>query len=216
MNKDSKMEYLIPATGILIGLPVLFWALGDFSRRTVLKESLSLLFILSFSLMLGQFFLGRGNRNIVMRFKMSTVLRYHKVIAYTIVGVFLMHPFLIVFPRYFESGVTPMEAFTTMITTFESLGIVFGLSAWFLLLVLGLTSLLRNKLPLRYKHWRVFHGIVSMLFISVATYHAIDLGRHTNLALSMYMIVLAVSGILLLVKTYIVKPSKIGSGHGVE
>lgn len=209
MNKNSKIDYLIPATGIFIGLPLLFWALGDFPRRTVLKESLSILFILSFCLMLGQFFLGRGNKNIIMRFKMINVLKFHKVIAYTIVSVFLVHPFLIVVPRYFESGVTPMEAFTTIITTFNSTGIVLGLIAWFLLLVLGITSLIRNKLPMKYITWRYFHGILSILFISFATFHAIDLGRHTNLAMSIYMIILAVSGVALLLKTYTKSPNKL-------
>jgi predicted ferric reductase len=209
MNKNSKIDYLIPATGIFIGLPLLFWALGDFPRRTVLKESISILFILSFSLMLGQFFLGRGNRSIVKRFKMGTVLRYHKVIAYSIVGVFLVHPFLIVVPRYFESGVTPMEAFITIITTFDSLGVVLGLIAWFLMLLLGITSFIRKRLPLKYITWRYCHGIFSILFISFATFHVIDLGRHTNLAMSVYMIILAVSGVVLLLITYSKVPDKL-------
>lgn len=216
MNKNSKIDYLIPATAIFIGLPLLFWALGDFPRRTVLKESISILFLLSFSLMLGQFFLGRSNKSIITRFKMSNVLKFHKVIAYTIVSVFLLHPFLIVVPRYFESGVTPMEAFTTIITTFNSLGIVLGMIAWFLMLVLGITSLFRNKLPMKYITWRYFHGILSILFISFAAFHALDLGRHTNLAMSIYVIILAVSGILILLKTYFFKPSKLGSSNGVN
>lgn len=209
MNKNSKTDYLIPATLIFIGLPLLFWALGDFPRRTVLKESISILFLLSYSLMLGQFFLGRGNRSIVKRFKMSTVLRYHKVIAYTIVGVFLVHPFLIVVPRYFESGVTPMEAFITVITTFDSLGVVLGLIAWFLMLLMGITSFMRKRLPVKYITWRYFHGILSILFISFATFHAIDLGRHTNPAMSIYMIFLAVSGAALLLITYTKMPDKL-------
>ena len=180
------------------------------------KNLFQFCFILSFSLMLGQFFLGRSNKSIITRFKMSNVLKFHKVIAYTIVSVFLLHPFLIVVPRYFESGVTPMEAFITIITTFNSLGVVLGIIAWFLMLILGITSLIRNKLPMKYKTWRYFHGILSILFISFAAFHALDLGRHTNLAMSIYIIILAVSGILLLLKTYFFKPSKLGSTNGIN
>ncbi len=209
MNKQTKTDYLIPATAIFIFLPLLFFVLGDFPSRTVLKDSFSILFILSFSLMLGQFFLGRSNRSIVKKFKMSNILKFHKAIAYTIVSVFLLHPFLIVVPRFFESGVTPMEAFTTIITTFTSTGIVLGLIAWFLMLILGITSLIRNKLPMKYITWRYFHGILSILFISFAVFHVTDLGRHSNLAMSIYMIILAISGVALLLITYTKVPNKL-------
>jgi len=47
-----------------------------------------------------------------------------------------------------------------------------------------------------------------MALLAVATWHVLDLGRHSNLAMSMYFIILAVSGELLLLKTYILKPAK--------
>jgi predicted ferric reductase len=76
------------------------------------------------------------------------------------------------------------------------------------MLVLGILSLLRKKLPMKYTNWRILHGILAMLFIAAATWHVVDLGRHTDLAMSIYMIILAVSGVLLLLKTYILKPLK--------
>ncbi len=193
--------------GIFIGLPILFWAMGDFPRRTYLKESLSILFILSFCLMLGQFFLARSNRSGVSGIKMSLVLKIHKAIGYIFVSVLLIHPFLIVVPRYFESGIEPIEAFTTIITTVDSLGIVLGIVAWSLMLILGITSLIRRRLPMTYGTWRIFHGILSIVFISVATWHAVDLGRHTDLAMSAFLITLAASGILLLLRIYFFNPS---------
>jgi len=174
--------------------------------RTVLKDSISILAILSFFLMLGQFFLARSNKNILKEFKMSNVLKVHKFIGYVFVPILLVHPFLIVVPRYFESGVSPADAFLTLITTFDSLGVVLGMIAWGLMILIGITSLFRNKLPLSYKAWRVFHGILSISFIALATWHATNLGRHTNIPMSVLMITLAGMGILLLLKTYILKP----------
>lgn len=203
MRDYTKNLYLLPVTLGFLGLPVLFWALGDFPRRTVLKESLSLLTILAFCLMLGQFFLARTTRGLLKDLKMSTVIKIHKVIGYLFVAVLLVHPFFVVLPRYFEAGVAPMEAFITMLTTFDSTGLVVDMVAWCLLLLLAVTSLIRNKLPMKYTTWRLWHDIVSMVFISLATWHAIDLGRHTDRALSIYLSILAVSGILLLLKIYI-------------
>jgi predicted ferric reductase len=208
MPEIRKMNTVVPAVAVFVGLPVLFWALGDFPRRTVLKESFSMGTLLAFSLMLGLFFLTRGSRNTVTHFTMRTTVTLHKVIGYIVVAVLLLHPFFIVIPRYFESGIAPKEAFITMVTTWESPGVVLGIIAWCLMLILGVTSLLRKRLPMKYTTWRIMHGILAILFVVLATWHAIDLGRHTDRAMSTCMIVLAGCGILLLVKTYILKPSK--------
>jgi len=208
MTETRKKNTLVPAVFVFVGLPVLFWALGDFPRRTVLKESLSMGTLLAFSLVLGTFFLTRGNRAAVTSLTMRTTVTLHKVIGYVAVAVLLLHPFFIVIPRYFESGVAPKEAFVTMITTWQSPGIVWGIVAWCLLLILGVSSLLRKRLPMKYTTWRVVHGVLAVLFIVSATWHAVDLGRHMNRPMSVYIIVLAGCGVLLLVKTCILKPSK--------
>ncbi len=63
--------------GILffLALPLLFWALGDTPRRSFLKEIISILTLLAYFLMLGQFFLSRGNRGMLKPHKMGKVLR---------------------------------------------------------------------------------------------------------------------------------------------
>ena len=208
MDEYIKKYNLRAALLIFIVLPILFLVLGDFPWRTVFKESLSIIFILTFFLMIGLFFITRGNDSVVKSFGMSNLIKYHKYIGYFCVSVFLIHPFLLVVPRYFESGIDPTEAFFTIITTFESRGVVLGIIAWCLMLILGITSFLRNRLPMKYTTWRYFHGVLVMLFILLATWHMVDLGRHTDLIMSIYVIILAVSGISLLLKTYILKPVK--------
>jgi len=203
VREFPKKRILVSIAAIFIGLPLLFWAVGDVPRRTVLKESLSLLTLLAFCLMLAQFFLARTSRGLLKDLKMGTVIKIHKVIGYLFVAVLLVHPFFVVLPRYFEAGVAPMEAFVTMLTTFDSVGIVVGIVAWCLLLLLAITSLIRKKLPMEYTTWRLWHGIMALVFISLATWHAIELGRHTDRAMSIYMSILAVSGILFLLKTYV-------------
>jgi predicted ferric reductase len=182
------------------GMPLLIWAMGNLPARTMLKESLSVMTILAFCQMIGQFFWARTNRSAVSGLKMSMVLKYHKFIGYTFVTIMIFHPFYLVFPRFFESGVSPVDAFITIITTLNQ-GVVLGIIAWCLMLILGITAFARKKLPMKYKTWRVFHGILAMLFISTAAWHAIDLGRHSNLAMSIFISMLTAGGILLLLKT---------------
>ncbi len=196
--------------GILffLALPLLFWALGDTPRRNFLKEIISILTILAYFLMLGQFFLSRGNKKVLKPHKIGKVVNLHKVIGYIFVSVLLAHPFLIVVPRFFEAGIAPGEAFTTIITTWDSQGIILGMVAWTLMLILGLTSAFRKRLGMKYTIWRVFHGLLSIAFITLATWHAMDLGRHTDLPMSLYMGAVAGIGVLLLLKTYLFNPAK--------
>jgi predicted ferric reductase len=205
MDNKIRIYNRIAAILIFIGLPVLFWALGDTPRRSNLKEAISILTLVAFSMMLAQFYLARTNRQILKEHKMSKVINWHKVIGYTFVGVLLFHPILIVVPRYFESGVEPKEAFTTMITSFDNYRIILGMIAWGLMLIIGITSMFRDKLPMSYLTWRVIHGILSAIFIGTATWHATSLGRHAGNPMSVFMIIVATGGVLLLLKTYFTK-----------
>lgn len=194
-------------------VPLLIWALGDAPRRGFLKEGISVLTILAYFLMLGQFFLSRGNKRILKPHRMGKVVKLHRYIGYIFVSVLLLHPFLIVVPRYLEAGIAPEDAFTTMITTWNSQGIVLGLVAWSLMLILGITSAFRLRLGMKYTTWRVFHGILSIVFIFLASLHALDLGRHTDLPMSIYMGVMAALGVLQLIRLYILNATKNASIH---
>ena len=205
--KLSAQAYTISAAlAVFIGLPLLFYALGDVPRRSLLKESISVLTLLSFTLMLGQYFLARSNETILSLFKPLHIQKVHKVIAYGAVGVILVHPFLVVMPRFFEAGVKPLDALITMLTTFDSLGVLLGLAAWALLLVLGVTAMFRTRLikrfKIKYRSWRYFHGFMAVTFTVLGIWHAIELGRHTDTAMAAFFIVIALVGGLLLAKLY--------------
>lgn len=208
MRRDMKTYNRLAGILFFLALPLLFWALGDAPRRTLLKDSISILTILAYFLMLGQFFLSRGNKKVLKAHKMGKVVNLHKIIGYIFVSILLVHPFLIVVPRFFEAGIAPGEAFSTIISTWDSQGIILGMIAWGLMLILGLTSVFRKRLGLKYTTWRMFHGLLSIAFISLASWHAMDLGRHTDLPMSVYMGVIATLGVLLLSRTYVFQLSK--------
>ena len=202
-----KSNFLIRAVVVFFGIPLFILALGDFPRRSLLKESLSIMTILAFCGMIGLFFMARTNRYALKDLTTSSLMKIHKVIGYICVTVLLFHPVFIVVPRFFESGVTPVDAFITIITTLNQ-GVVLGMMAWCLMLILGISALARNKLPMEYKTWRIFHGIVAILFISVAAWHVINLGRHSSLAMSIFITLLATCGVWLTGKQYLLKTLK--------
>lgn len=206
MRFSAQFYAITAAVAVFTGLPLLLYTLGDVPSRTILKEAISLLTLLAFSMMLGQFFLARSNETLLSLFKPPKIQKVHKVIAYSAIGVIFLHPALIVLPLYFEGGIKPWDAFVTMIFEFDSLGIVLGLIAWVVLVVLGVTVFFRRKLiphfKLRYRGWRYFHGALAVSFTILALWHSIELGRHTDIAMSVFFITLAALGFAMLAKMY--------------
>ncbi|MFA9390970.1 MAG: ferric reductase-like transmembrane domain-containing protein [Prolixibacteraceae bacterium] len=212
MEKRLRIYNVIGAIVVFVGIPVLLYTLGEYPRRSILKETISLMTILAFSLMLLQFFLARSNNYLLKVHKMASVVKVHKFIGYFFITILLVHPFLIVLPRFFESGVDPKDAFLTLITSFDRSGVILGMLAYATMLLIGLTSFFRKKLPITYKTWRIFHGILSVIFIGLASWHVLSMGRHINLAITVYILVLSILGVQLLLNTYFSNSSKKAGG----
>lgn len=206
MKLSAQTYAVIAGLAIFIGLPLLFYTLGGAPRRTYLKEGISLLTLLAFTMMLGQFFLARSNETLLSLFKPPQIQKFHKYIAYSAVAIILLHPVLIVLPRALEGGIKPWDAFVTMITDLGNLGIVLGLIAWVLLLVLSVTAFFRRpiikRLSTHYRGWRYFHGGLAVTFTVLALWHSIALGRHTDVAMSVFFITLAALGFAMLAHMY--------------
>ncbi len=201
---------------IFTGGPLFIWGMGRMTERSFLKESLSILTILAFFQVISQFYLSRSNGPAVAEVTMGRMARVHNFSGYTAITILLIHPVLLVIPRFFESGVTPLDAFWSILTragvaiqTFTTPGVILGVIAWCLLLLLGATPLLRKILPLKYTTWRLIHGMLSALFIFSASWHVIDLGRHSNSSMALYIGILSASGVFLLLKNYCSKSAKL-------
>lgn len=190
MEQKIKNYNIITGFVIFACLPLLLYSLQTYPARTLLKESLSIVTIIAFSLMFSQFFISRINTDIKYANKMNKILNFHKYLGYVLIGVLFFHPFFIVLPRYFEAGVDPLNAFWLLITSFDNLGVVAGILSWCFMLIIGITSFLRFKMGLEYKHWKTIHSSLSLIFIFLATLHVIILGRHSEYPISIFFILL--------------------------
>ena len=212
MNTIIKKYNLLVLVIFIVVLPVLLWSRVSISHRALYKEMISIMSILALFQLLGQFYLNRSNK-LVRYHKMNRVLKFHKIIGYLFIGILTFHPFLIVLPRYLEPGMSATDAFISLITTFKT-GVVLGIISWVLMILLGLITLLRNRLGIKYRTWRTVHGILSVIFIVLATWHAINLGRHTDVLMSIYMIVVAGGGIALYLRKLIKDIKEVGEANG--
>ncbi len=209
MNSNNKFLNIFLACVFFVFLPITFFILGETPKRTLLKDVISIITILALFIVFGQFYLARINEGVKEIFKIAKIIKIHKVIGYTVLPILLIHPILIIVPRFFEVGSDPFESFITMISGFDSLGIILGIIGWILMLALGLTSMFREKLNMSYKSWKILHGILSLAFILFASWHAIDMGRHMSLAMTGLIILIASIASALLLKSYFFNNKKI-------
>ena len=208
MENNIKLKYILISLFIFVIIPLFILSLQTLPPRTLLKESTSVLVIVGFFFLLGQFYLNRSNKFFVKIYKMFKIIKLHKIIGYTVIAIFFIHPFLIVLPRFFEAGVDPIYAFWLMITDFKSLGIIFGLIAWCVMIALLLTSFYKDKLNMTYSKWRLLHIVLSVVFISTALWHVIDLGRHMNEIMILFIFLLVCISVYQLRKLYFSKNYK--------
>lgn len=201
MSKKLSFQFVMQSLLLYAGLPLLILFIGNYPSRALYKEMISCITIVAFCLMTGQFYWSRINTYAAQSTRAGNLHILHSSIGYFCTIVLFLHPFLLVVPRFFEKGVAPLDALIIITTTFSSKGIVLGLIAWILMLIIGITSVLRRKLPLRYRDWRSIHGLLSVLFIVTGAWHAIDLGRHASVPMSSLFIVLTGGGVLLLLIT---------------
>lgn len=207
MESSIKATVLCQSALAVPGIPLLIWALGDSHVRSLLKESLSVITILAFCQILVLCLWTRATPSKGKTNKKSALIRWHTILGYTSITIMLFHPFFLVLPRFFTSGISPLNAFDTIITTFNR-GVVLGISAWCCMLILLLTAFIRSRLPIKYTTWRIFHGTLAILLIILSTWHVLDLGRHATPAMALYIALLAAGSILLISTGYIAKPGK--------
>lgn len=208
MKSKSYIVKLLVLIFTFVIVPLIFYFTGNFPRRSTMMETFSILTILSFSLLLSQFFTTRLNYKLMKQIRMVNVLAIHRFIGYTFILVILLHPFFIIIPKFFDNGVTPSDAFVRLITTFSSTGVILGLIAYATMLVLMITAFFRFKLHLKYKTWRKLHGYLTLLFVTVATWHVINIGRHSNASFTVYYVLMVVIGVFYLMRTYLTKTVK--------
>lgn len=190
---------------IFIAVPLFLYFSGNFPSRSTLMETLSIVTILAFSLLLSQFFTSRLNYKLMKQIRMVNVLVIHKFIGYVFISVILLHPFFIIIPKFFDNGVTPTDAFVRLITTYNTTGIIFGLIAYGIMLILMITAFFRFKMHLHYRTWRSLHGYLTLLFVIAATWHVIDMGRHSNSSFTLYYLLVVAVGIYYVLRKYLFK-----------
>lgn len=198
----TTRDFFLRAAAVFAGFPVLFMLIkGVFSGRNAYLEIFSLITITAWCLVPGQFYWFPGNRFLPLHLRSWTLARYHMVIGTLLVLLLCSHPFLLLLPKLFEYGISPQEAFFTMISTPHA-GVISGIISWLLLATLGVTAWFRKLLPLRYHVWRQLHGILAFLVLICGLHHVLFLGRHITPLITVIFILFALAAAGMMVRRW--------------
>lgn len=207
----NARNYLVKFSALIItfiAVPLFLYFSGNFARRTTLMETISIVTILAFSLLLSQFFTSRLNYKLMKQIRMVNVVAIHRFMGYFFISVMLLHPFFLIIPKFFDDAVSPTDAFVKLITTFSTTGLILGLIAYAVMLILMVTAFFRFKMHMHYRTWRSLHGYLTLLFVITATWHVIDTGRHSNSSFTLFYLLVVATGIYYVLRKYLFKTAK--------
>ncbi len=190
---------IIAALAVFVGLPLLIYALGDTPRRSVLKESISLLTLLA---------LFDDARPVLSRAQQRRIVESVRAAAdpdrsqgHRLHGSWRdpAPPLPGRATAPFRSGGKAMGCLRHDAERFRSP----GNPARSRRLVSAAGAERDRVFPKatdqagshRYRGWRHFHGAMAVTFTVLALWHAVELGRHTGVAMSALIIALAFIGI---------------------
>lgn len=99
----------------------------------------------------------------------------HRKLGKWLAVVFLLHPLLILAPRFMVSF---DDGMASLVTTIQAEKMLTGIIAWLALIVWVLLSVYRNRLKLSYELWRLTHVLGFVAIATLATLHITTVGSH--------------------------------------
>ncbi|WP_158589092.1 ferredoxin reductase family protein [Alginatibacterium sediminis] len=174
---SSSRFKLSTAYTLLLPLPfiaTLFLSLDFNGYYFAAISFMNLLAMMAFYL---QFPLAGRIKNIPLFANIDWSMTQHKQVGKALALVFLLHPILILAPRFMAStddGLTSLRAIVTSPNTLS------GIVAYLLMLVWITLSIFKDKLRIRYETWRVLHVVGFMLIAILATSHITSIGSHSQ------------------------------------
>ena len=160
--------------------------------------------MVAFAMLLMEFVLSGRFRAVSGRTGIDLTMRFHQLIARSIVAFILIHPFLYTTPF---GQALPWDESGRLTLGLDAATIVTGVIGWLLLGALIVMGIARDKLPYRYETWRLLHGLGAAAIAIAGAHHAIAAGRYSGQpVLEAYWLVMVGIALLTLLIVYVVTP----------
>ncbi|WP_114520799.1 ferric reductase-like transmembrane domain-containing protein [Altererythrobacter sp. ZODW24] len=192
---------------LLVSIPFVYSLTQKLEYRGIYEIVLTYLNIMVFAALLAQYPLA-GRINAISRVTgLDNGMRLHRKAGELIALFFLLHPFLILAPRFLLS---PQRAWGDVWDTAIASEASTGVFAWAVMSVWVLMAMYKDKLKISYEAWRISHGIGFIAVAILGTHHAVTVGRHGRYEIWFDLMWIALCAVAVTIVSYIyfVQPAK--------
>ena len=199
------LAILLPLYLAIAIAPLALSWLQKLPPRPFWDEVASGLAMTAFAILLVEFVLSGRFRAISARIGMDVTMRFHQLMARTVLVFILIHPFLYRSP--FLNLPFPWDTTRQLTLGLDSGSLATGALALVALPGFVLMSIFRDQLPYRYETWRALHAIGAVAIAAMVTHHALAAGRYSaDPLLAGFWLALLAGALASLVWTYVVAP----------
>lgn len=178
MHEARLAGLLLGGYSLLALLPLALATAQGLPARPFLDDLASGLALVGFAMLLLEFLLSGRFKSLSALVGMDRVMQFHQLMAWILVALLVIHPFLYYLPTGTPAG--PMQGPATEGGDIAFLPSLTGWIAWFLLLLLVFTAAVRDDLGIRYETWRASHGIGAMLIALLGLHHTLGAGHYSG------------------------------------
>ena len=193
---------------ILLSIPFCASQMLDMDGKTVYAMILTIINMLAMMAFFIQFPLASRLKQLSLFLNIDWSISRHKKIGKWLGIIFLLHPILIIAPRFLMST---GDGITSLIEIIAAPQMLTGLIAWVLLIVWVLLSIYKEKLPIRYETWRLTHLLGFIAIAIFATLHITTVGSHGQFQSKFNVLwwALCCFSLAMVAYNYLVKPTRL-------
>jgi predicted ferric reductase len=184
--------------------PVAIAASLPLEPRPFWDEVASAIGLSALAIMCLEFMLSGRYRTVSGRIGIDLTMRFHQLVAHSLVGFMLIHPFVYSTPMGHD---VPWDSGEQMRLGLDTWSIATGAIAWGLLVVLVVTAIGRRLLPYTYESWRGAHAVGAVVVTGLVAHHAFAAGRYSGepVMIAFWAVLLTLAG-LSLIYVYVIRP----------
>lgn len=166
----SSLAYLC-----LLSFPLLATTAVNMQEKTLYASFLVLFNCVAMALFFLQFPLVGRLKGVGVFANINWSMFLHRRVGKWLAVIFLLHPVLILAPRFLVSFDTGMQS---LVAAIQARQLLTGIIAWLALLLWVLLAVLRDRLSMSYEVWRLTHVLGFVGIAALATLHVTTVGSH--------------------------------------
>ena len=184
-----------------LGLSLLYFPIDSHQWIDTLASALAMI---AFAALLVEFLFSGRHRWISGRIGVDRTMRIHRRVAYAIIAIIFIHPFLYSAP----DGISwPWFNAADPTLTLSNWSLFSGLGAWILTAIIILIAVDHDQLPWSYETWRVLHAGSAIVLGALIAVHAITSGGYSSrIPLVVFWVALLLAAGLTLIEMFVLRP----------